>query len=535
MNSTISSEIEELVFMHNKFFTFLLRIMTKKILLTGKNVTVEQVIAVWRDKAKIIIPQETLQRVQDNRDAIAEMLDRGDVMYGLNTGIGGFGNVIISRDQAGELSTRMLRAHASGYGNFVEEEIARATLFLRLCVFAQWYSGVRVELLQTFVEMLNKWVVPTFYEKWSVGTSWDLAPLSQMGLVTIGEGNAYYQWEILPWAEAMAKADIPLVSLAYREGLAIMNGTQFMTAISAFNIYDAERLIKQAEISGSMTLDVLNCVETAFDSRYNELKPYKWQNTCAANIRKIISGSEIMKQKKENVQNAYSLRALPQVLWAMKDSLAFIRMMTETEMNSVADNPVFITKDKVALAGANFHGAPIGYTQDLLWIIITDLGNLSERQTNNLLDPACSGGLPAFLVKTPWLDSWLMISQYTQAALISENKSLASPASVDSIPVSANQEDHVSFGTIAARQAREIIKNTEAVVAIQFLAICQAYEFKKNLQPSPTFQAVYNLVRTVSPAIEEDRAFYKDIETIVPLVRTYQILEVAEATVGKIE
>ena len=333
----------------------------------------------------------------------------------------------------------------------------------------------------------------------------------------------------------MKRAEIPLISLAYREWLAIMNGTQFMSAISAFNIYDAERLIKQAEISGSMTLDVLNCVESAFDARYNELKPYKWQNNCAENIRRMLVGSEIMQQKKENVQNAYSLRALPQVLWAMKDSLDFIRQMTETEMNSVADNPIFITKDKVALAWANFHGAPIGYTQDLLGIIITDLWNLSERQTNNLLDPACSWWLPAFLVKTPGLDSGLMISQYTQAALVSENKSLASPASVDSIPVSANQEDHVSFGTIAARQAREIIKNTEAVVAIQFLVVCQAYEFKKNLKPSPTFQAVYNLVRTVSPAIEKDRAFYKDIEIIVPLVRKYQMLEVVEKVVGKLK
>jgi len=536
MNSMIFWQTEDqIITIYNKtFYSFIIILMTKEIMLTGKNIAIEDIVSVWRNKVKIIIPPETLIRVQENRGAIAEMLDRGDVMYGLNTGIGWFGNVVISRDQAWELSTRMLRAHASWYGDFVEEEIARATLFLRLSVFAQGYSGVRVELLQTFVEMLNKWVVPTFYEKWSVGTSWDLAPLSQMWLVIIGEGNAYYQWEILPGAEAMKKAGIPLVSLAYREGLAIMNGTQFMSAIAAFNVYDAERLIKQAEISGSMTLDVLNCVETAFDARYNELKPYKWQNNCAKNIRRMLAWSEILKQKKENVQNAYSLRALPQVLWAMKDSLDFIRKMTETEMNSVADNPIFITTDKVALAWANFHGAPIWYTQDLLGIIITDLWNLSERQTNNLLDPACSWWLPAFLVKTPGLDSWLMISQYTQAALVSENKSLASPASVDSIPVSANQEDHVSFGTIAARQAREIIKNTEAVVAIQLLVVCQAYEFKKNLKPSPTFQAVYNLIREVSPAIEEDRAFYKDIEIIVPLVRNYQVLEEAEKMVGKL-
>lgn len=509
--------------------------LKNEIILTGQKLTVEDVIAVWRNRAKIIIPQETLDKVQENRDVIAEMLNRGDIMYGLNTWIGGFGDVIISREDAWELSTRMLRAHSSWYWEFVDEEIARATLFLRLSVFAQWYSWVRVELLQKFVEMLNKWVIPTFYEKWSVGTSWDLAPLSQMWLVIIWEWNAYFEWEILPWEEAMKRAWIPTVTLSYREWLAIMNWTQFMSAIASFNVYDAEKLVKQAEITGSMTVDILNCVEAAFDERYNAVKPYKWQNECASNVRRILKWSEILKQKKESVQNAYSLRALPQVLGSMKDSLEFIRKMTETEINSVADNPIFITKDKVALAWANFHGAPIWYSQDLLWIIITDLWNLCERQTNNLLDPACSWWLPAFLVKTPWLDSWLMISQYTQASLVSENKALATPASVDSIPVSANQEDHVSFGTIAAREARDILRNTEAVVAIQLLSICQAYEFKKDLNPSPSFQGVYDIVRKVSLAIEKDRAFYKDIDAILPLIRNYNVLEVVESIIGDLD
>lgn len=314
-----------------------------------------------------------------------------------------------------------------------------------------------------------------------------------------------------------------------------MNGTQFMSAISAFNVYDAERLIKQAEIICSMVIDVLNCVEKAYDSRYNALKPYKGQNITAGNIRKLISGSEILKQPKKNVQNAYSLRSVPQVLGSCRDALNYIREITETEMNSVADNPLFFTKEKICLTGANFHGAPIGYTEDLLGIIITDVGNLCERQTNNLMDPACSKDLPAFLVKSAGLDSGLMISQYTQAALVSENKILASPASVDSIPVSANQEDHVSFGTIAARKAREIIKNTNTVLAIQLLAVCQAYEFRKPLKPSPVFQAIYQLVREISPAITEDRAFYKDIEKIVPLITTYKVLETAEGVIGKME
>ena len=506
--------------------------MKKLIIMTGYDLTIEDVVAVARENATIIVPKKVLQRIRDNWNAIAEMLERGDVMYGLNTGIGGFGNVKISKDKAGELSTRMLRAHSSGYGNYVDEQTAKATLLMRLNVFAKGYSGVRPELLMTCIEMLNKNVIPAFYEKGSVGTSGDLAPLSQMGLVVIGEGNAYYKGKILPGAEAMKQGGIKPVPLAYREGLAIMNGSQFMTAIAACNIYDAIRLIKQMEIVSAMTIDVLNCVESAYSRQYNEVRPFKGQNATASNLRKLYANSDLMKQPKKNVQNAYSLRSVPQVAGANRDALDYIRTITEIEMNAVADNPLFFTKEKVCRTGANFHGAPIGYSQDLLGIIITDLGSMAERQTNNLMDPACSKDLPAFLVQSAGLDSGLMISQYTQAALVSENKILASPASVDSIPVSGNQEDHVSFGTIAARKAREIIRNTEAVIAIQLLAVCQAYEFRKPLKPSPVFQAVYTMVRSLSPAITEDRAFYKDIEQVVPLIRQYRVLAEAEKIIG---
>jgi histidine ammonia-lyase len=501
----------------------------------GVTLTVEKVISVSRNDNNIEVSPEIVNKVSSNWQAIEQMLERGDVMYGLNTGIGGFGNVKISRDKAGELSTRMLRAHASGYGNIVEKELAKAALLLRLNVFAKGYSGVRPILFNTFIQMVNRGVTPIFYEKGSVGTSGDLAPLSQMGLVVIGEGKAYYQGKILSGKKAMAEAGIPTIPLSYREGLAIMNGSQFMTAIAAFNIFDTERLIRQAEIVSAMTIEVLNCVESAYSREYNAVRPFKGQNTTAQNLRQLFKGSDLMKQPKINVQNAYSLRSVPQVVGAIRDALDYIRPVTETEINAVADNPIFFTEEKVCRTGANFHGAPIGYTQDLLGIVITDLGSLAERQTNNLMDPACSKTLPAFLVRSAGLDSGLMISQYTQAALVSENKILASPASVDSIPVSANQEDHVSFGTIAARKAREIIKNTEAVIAIQLLAVCQAYEFRKPIKASPVFEAVYNLVRSVSPAITKDRAFYQDIEKVVPLIRSYQVLQEVESIIGSIK
>lgn len=509
--------------------------MKTSVSLTGDSLTIEDVVAVARQGATIAVPKEVVSRIAANWEAIAAMLARGDVMYGLNTGIGGFGNVKISKDKAGELSTRMLRAHASGYGEPVVEELASTSLLLRLNVFAKGYSGVRPLLFETFVEMVNRGVIPVFYEKGSVGTSGDLAPLSQMGLVVIGEGKAYWNGKIVSGKRAMQKAGIIPVPLAYREGLAIMNGSQFMTGIAAINIYDAIRLIRQLEIVSAMTIEVLNCVESAYSREYNEIRPFKGQNDTADNLRRLYAGSDLMRQPKKNVQNAYSLRSVPQVAGAARDALDYIRAITEIEMNAVADNPIFFTKEKVCRTGANFHGAPIGYTQDLLGIVITDLGNIAERQTNNLMDPACSKDLPAFLVRSAGLDSGLMISQYTQAALVSENKILASPASVDSIPVSGNQEDHVSFGTIAARKAREIIRNTEAVVAIQLLAVCQAYEFRRPIKPSPVFQAVYNLVRSVSPAITKDRAFYKDIENVVPLIRRYKVLDEAEKVIGKLK
>lgn len=509
--------------------------MIKNVILTGKNLTVEQVVAVGKYGAKVVVPKEVYKRIQENWDAIAQMLAEGQIMYGLNTSIGGFGDIKISKDKAAELSVRMLKAHSAGYGEPVPIEIAKAAMLLRLNVFAKGYSGVRPVLFQTMLDMINKNVVSVIYQKGSVGTSGDLAPLSQMGLAVIGEGEAFYRGKRYPGAIALKKAKIKPVKLACREGLAIMNGTQLSGAYACFNIYDGERLIKTSEISGAMTIEVLNCVKKAYDARYSAVKPYKGQNNCAANIRKLIAGSEILKQEKKNVQNAYSLRCTPQVTGSGKDALDYIRKITEIEINSVADNPIFFTKEKLCLTGGNFHGVPLGYTQDLLGIIITDLGSLSERRTNNLLDPACSKDLPAFLVMTPGLDSGLMICQYTQAALVSENKILASPASVDSIPVSANQEDHVSMSTIAARKAYEIIRNTEAVISIELLANCQAFEFRKPLKSSKSFAAIYKLIRSVSPTIIQDRAFYQDIEKVVPLVRNFEVLKTAESAVGKLK
>ena len=495
-----------------------------KIEIKGSGLSIEDVVSVARNKTAIFIDNKVMKNIKNNWYAIKEMVNDGEIIYGINTGIGAFGNVQLAPEQTAELSVRMLRAHASGYGENISEEISRATFLARINVLAKGYSGVRPILFETLVKMINAGINPICYEKGSLGCSGDLAPLSQMMLVVIGEGKAYFKGKILPAKKVLKKAGIEPVKLAYREGLALINGSQMMTGIACLNIYDALQLIKTSEIAASMTIQVLNCIESAYDARYHEVRPFKGQNNSAENIRTLIFNSELMKSEKTVTQNAYSLRAVPQVSGAVRDALDYIRKIVEIELNSVADNPIFFTKDKTYLTGANFHGAPVGYTQDLLGIVITDLGSISERRVNNLMDPACSGNLPAFLVKSAGLDSGLMMAQYTQAALVSENKILASPASVDSIPTSANQEDHVSMGTIAARKAREIIRNTEAVVAIEILSACQAYEFRKPTRASHSFKAVYDLVRSVSPVITKDRAFYKDIEKVVKLVRSGKVL-----------
>lgn len=504
----------------------------KKVIVTGKGLIPEQVVAVGRGGVTVKIATEAIGKVQKNWEALESMIVEGQIMYGTNTGIGAFGNVVLPKDKTIELSYRIVRAHASGVGNPILEEIARACIVLRMNVLAMGYSGVRPLILQTMAEMLNKGVTPVIYEKGSVGTSGDLAPLSQMGLVVFGEGEAYYKGKRMPGGLAMKKAGIKPVKLMYREGLALINGTQFMTAFACFAICEAEALIKNSEISASMSIDGLNCVTLAYDARYNGLKKYKGQQDSAANIRKLLEGSEILKEKKQNIQNAYSLRCTPQVLGACREALRYAREQITIEINSCADNPLFFTKERMCLTGGNFHGEPIGFAMDFLGIAMSEVANISERRTNNLLDPALNGGLPAFLVEGKGLNSGLMIAQYSQAALVSENKILASPATVDSIPVSANQEDHVSMGSIAARKCLEIIRNSQMVIAVEFLAAAQAYDCRKPLKPSRAGSIALKTIRAEIPTIVDDREYYRDIEKAIQLVRSNVILDAVEKTIG---
>ena len=499
----------------------------------GESLTIEDIHAVAREYAKVTIPESTQKKVNRCRDIIQGMIDSGEAIYGVTTGIGEFSRIKISKEEAEELQRRIIYSHAAGTGKPHKESEVRGAMLVRANVIAKGYSAVRLSVLESLVEMINKNVIPVIYEKGSLGVSGDLSPLSQMAEVVMGEGNAYYQGELLPGKEAMDKAGIKTWTLSTKEGLGLINGSQMFTAVGALNLYDAEKMLTTAQVVSAVTLNALKAVMRHFDARYHAVRPFEGQNKVAENLRKLCKDSEILEVDNTRVQDAYSLRCTPQVFGPVHDALKYIRKQIETEINSAADNPLFFPEDNEHIPGGNFHGEPIAIALDLLGIVMSEVANLSERHTNRLLNPKLSG-LPDFLVEGRGLNSGLMVSQYTAAALVSENKVLAHPASVDSISVSADQEDHVSMGPIAALKSREIIDNVARVLAIELMAGAQALEFRKPQKPSPPVQDVYNEVRKLVPKLVDDRPLYPDIDKLYELVRSYKLIELAEGRVGKL-
>ncbi|MCK5562002.1 MAG: histidine ammonia-lyase [Thermoplasmata archaeon] len=505
-----------------------------EVAIDGETLTIDDVHAVAREHAKVVISEDAQARVIKCRNVIQQMIDSGEAIYGVTTGIGEFARVMISKELVQELQRRIVYSHAAGAGDLFPEDAVRGAMLLRANVIAKGYSAVRLEVLESLVEMNNKNVIPVIYEKGSVGTSGDLAPLSQMAEVVMGEGEAIYEGECMSGQAAMDKAGIKSWTLESKEGLGLINGSQMMTAVGALAVYDAEKLLKNAQIASAMTIDALQSVMKAFDPRLHAVRPFKGQNEVAANLRMLFEGSEIIAEGSGKVQDAYSLRCTPQVLGPSKDALKYIREQIEIEMNSAADNPLFFPEDHVHIAGGNFHGQPVSMVLDLLAIAISEVADLSERHTNRLLNPTLSG-LPDFLVEGKGLNSGLMVAQYTAAALVSENKVLSHPATVDSISVSADQEDHVSMGPIAARKATEIVKNVAIVIAIEMMCAAQAYEFRKPLKPSKANQLAYEEIRKIVPKLVDDRVLYPDIKKITELVRSSKLIEIVEKNVGKLK
>ncbi len=504
----------------------------KSITLDGKSLTIEQVVRVaygGPGQPGVGISAEGQQQVERAARAVQELLARGEVAYGITTGFGAFKDCIISPDQVETLQRNIIMSHAVGTGDLFDIATTRAIMLIRANTLARGHSGIRPSTLELLLDMLNAGVHPAIPEKGSLGASGDLAPLAHMALVMIGMGETEYQGEMLPGAEALQRAGLKPIELAAKEGLALTNGTSVMCALGTLIVNQAENLCGTTDAAGALSLEALHGTPLAFDERIHNLRPFPRQVDCAANMRNLLAGSHFTRHyDPSNVQDAYTLRCIPQVHGAVREAIAYTRWVMEIELNSVTDNPlIFIddnTEEIIVLSGGNFHGEPLAIAMDYLAIALTELGNISERRIMRLTDE-CSNAqtLPAFLTQEGGLNSGFMITQYTAAALATENKILAHPASVDSIPTSANVEDHVSMGLTAALKLRQIAKNVEHIVAIELMAAAQGIDFRRqevgeNAQLGEGTAPIYARIREEVPFIEKDTVLYEYIAAVEALV-----------------
>ena len=495
------------------------------VVINGSNLSIDQVVAVSRAYDQVEIAREAHQNMSRSRSVIESILAEKKAVYGVNTGFGQLNNVSISEDDLDLLQYNLVVSCCTGVGEPFPEEVVRAMLLLRANSLAAGNSGVRPLIVETMVEMLNKKVHPLVPQKGSVGASGDLAPLSHLALVLLGRGEAYYEGQLLPGGEAMKRAGIAVVVLKAKEGLSLCNGTQAMTALGVLAVHDAIKLAYHADIFGALSAEALEAVQMAFDPKIHAIRPHPGQIETAANMRDLLKGSEILANPSHNrVQDAYSLRCIPQVHGASKDAIKYVQKVIETEINAVTDNPLVFSDTGEVLSGGNFHGQPVALVMDFLAIALAELANISQLRTERLTNPALSMGLPAFLVEKSGLNDGFMVAQYTAASLVSENKILAHPASVDSIPTSANQEDHVSMGTIAARKCREVLENVRYVLAIEAICACQGIDFRKK-KPSPKLQRVYKIIRNKVSYLEADREMHTDFAEVVKMIKNGDILQ----------
>jgi histidine ammonia-lyase len=504
------------------------------ITLDGTSLTIDKLVRIARHGEKIELDLKALERIKVCRAMLEEKLRAREVMYGTNTGIGEFSEIVLSDEQVREFQRYLVYNHAAGIGEPAPIEHVRGAIASRINVHAHGNSACRPEITMTMVEMLNKGVTPVVCEKGSVGASGDLAPMAQAALLLMGEGEAFYQNERLPGAVAMKRAGIPIPGLHARDGLAAINGSNLLTAISAIQLYDIDRLLKQVEIACAMTLEALIANMKPYDTRLHELRGFAGAIRSAKAIMKCIQGSDLLAGKiKTKVQDAYSMRSSPQVIGAAHDAVAWAIKQVETELNGVADNPIFIPEAKLTLTGANFQGSPVSLPMDMVGAAVTMVCVLSERRLNRLANPALSQGLPAFLTKDPGFYSGLMLSQYTADTLIVEQRMLSAPASIQSIPAAADQEDFVSMGMNTALKNGQILDNAYGVIGIEFMAAAQALDFRQ-FSPGRGVQTARNTIRKHVEHLDVDRPLYVDHNKMKELVKSCEILDAVESAVGSL-
>lgn len=501
----------------------------KTVYLDGRSLTLADLIVIGEKNAAVALSGEAEEKVLAGRAVVDQIVSENKVVYGVTTGFGQFADVVIPQKDVELLQYNLLRSHAAGVGDFFPEDITRMIMVLRANVLAKGRSGISLEVLELLIEMINKEIYPLIPEKGSVGASGDLAPLSHLALVLIGEGKARYHGTEYSGREALEAAGLKPCRLKAKEGLALINGTQVMTAVGAKALHHALNLIHVADIAGAMTLEALKGTKTAFDERIHNERLYKGQRDCAAHFRTLLADSEIMDSHKDcgKVQDSYTLRCMPQVHGPIRDTLEYVTKMLTIEMNSATDNPMVFAEQGELLSGGNFHGQSVAFLMDFMKIAVAEFADISERRLERLVNPALSE-LPAFLVQQGGLNSGFMLAHVTAAALVSENKILCHPASVDSIPTSANKEDHVSMGTIAARKALELVDNVETVLAVELLAAAQALEFQKPLKPAKALNSVVKEIRKNIAPWDKDRYMADDINTMKSLVENGTLCRIVQ-------
>jgi histidine ammonia-lyase len=505
------------------------------IILSGSDLTVEKLVRIARDGEKVELHKEALKRINVCRKMLEEKIQAREIMYGINTGIGEFSEIVLNEEQVKDFQKYLIYNHAAGIGEPAPIEYVRGAIAGRINVHARGYSGCRPEITLTLIEMLNKGVTPVVCQKGSVGACGDLAPMSQIALLMMGEGEAYYKNEKLPGNVALERAGIKIPGLQARDGLAVINGSNLLTAMSAIHLYDINRWLKQAEIAAAMTLEALLANLKPYDVRLHELRGFPGAVRSAAAIMKCLEGSDLLSGKiKTKVQDAYSMRSTPQVIGTAHDAVRWAKQQVEIELNGVGDNPIFLPEYKLTLTGANFQGSPVCLPMDIVGAAVTMISVLSERRLNRLLNPALSVGLPEFLTKGAGMFSGLMLSQYTADSLIVEQRILSVPASIQSISAAADQEDFVSMGMNTAIKNAQILDNAYGILGIEFIAAAQALDFRDFVHGKGV-ETARKVIRKHIAHLEEDRPLYPDHTKIKEVIESCEILKEVEKEVGSLE
>lgn len=502
----------------------------------GQTLTIEDVISVARHHMKVKLSASSYSQMKKSRAIVENAMKSKKIVYGVTTGFGKLRNKFISADTGKKLQENLIKSHAFGVGDIVEDDIVRAIMLIRANTLAKGFSGIRPEVVERILFYLNEEIIPLIPEKGSVGASGDLVPLAHLALSLTGSGKVRYRGKIKDVSTVLDELKKNPIKLTYKEGLALINGTAFMMGYASLAYYDAVLISKYADIAAALSLEALLANSNAFDEKLMNVRPIAGQIATADNIRKLIKDSKLINSKIDKVQDAYSLRCIPQVHAPVKDTLNFVKRILTVELNSANDNPLIFPEGSI-ISGGNFHGEPIAVAMDYLSIAMNIIGNISERRIARLIDDTANEGLPIFLIdnKKAGLNSGYMIPQYVAAALVSENKILAHPASVDSIPTSANFEDFVSMGSIAARKCYEIVKNTRKIIAIELLLASQAIDFRGHEKLGIGTKIAYQAVRDIVPKLVEDRIGYEDLNKVESLIKDNFLLKRIEEKIGCIK